>query len=303
MTQVGCPQYSLKYYREDLYKLIKFSSPLMPRMSQPREAAENDDRVNEDGKFLSAISRAKSVIYQVGVCNDWDWFCTFTINKEKFDRYDFKPFYKAFTQWIRDYRKKYKCKIEYCLIPEPHQDGAWHLHGFFRGIPDAHLTDFVPGMHPDRLCNKGYKNWGRCSNKFGFCSLGVLRDPIKAAGYVTKYITKDLLKKNRGFGAHLYMCSLGLKRAISLGYVYGEHFDLDRRLSSYGTFCSTGWVKPEDDIPLWVWVDDYLPHGSFDVPIMVETFDEDFVDFVPVQLDFFEEDDLCADYGRWLLPV
>lgn len=81
------------------------------------------------------------------------------------------------------------------------------------------------------MVDGGYLNWAAASDKFGYCSLAVVRNSIGAAFYVSKYITKDLLRLNSSLGAHLYMCSLGLKRAVSLGYVYGQHIDLDKYLS------------------------------------------------------------------------
>lgn len=261
MDIISNPVYGIKLYRDGLYKVVKYFS----RLCRLPSDSESD---KADGKYEQALSRAKSVIYQVAVCNDWDYFCTFTIDPKKFDRYSFSPFYKAFTQWIRDYRKKYLCKIEYCLIPEQHEDGAWHLHGFMRGIPSDHLSSFVPGIHPQRLCNGDYLNWGRCSDKFGFCSLGRIKDPMRCASYVTKYVTKDLLRSNNGYGAHLYMCSIGLRRAVSLGYVCSSSAFLDRFISYVGKFCGSGWacgVSWRDMFPLIdIWKIPELPYPEID---------------------------------------
>lgn len=291
----GFPQYSVKFYRDDLYKVIKFNKPLVPRLKDS-PASDVEDPQSSDDKLINNVIRARGVIQQVALCNDWPFFCTFTIDKEKYDRYDFPAFYKAFTQWIRDYRKKYKCRIEYCFVPETHGDGAWHLHGFIKGIPDSHITNFVRFKHPRKLVDGGYLNWAAASDKFGYCSLAVVRNSIGAAFYVSKYITKDLLRLNSSLGSHLYMCSLGLKRAVSLGYVYGQYIGLDKYLSSLGTFCSTGWVKPQDDIPLWIWIDDFIPHDTFTIPDqeMEHDCEEPFLEFVGIQLDLFEEGELCA---------
>lgn len=288
MTVTGLnPTYSIKYFRPGMYKVVKFHRGFAPHLPSDREVLE--ERGEEGGKYSQSISRAKSVIYQVGICNDWDWFVNFTIDPKKFDRYSFRPFYKVFTQWLRDYRKKYHCKIEYLLVPELHKDGAWHLHGFMRGIPEDHLSAFVPGIHPQKLIDGGFVNWGHYGKKFGFCSLGRLKDPVKAAGYVTKYITKDLLESNNRFGAHLYFCSIGLCRARSLGYIYGAYLALDRYLDHHGTFCSTGWVR---NVP-W----HFFATFDIDIPVMpdplasfVSAFDlpDDEV-FVDLTSDQFEQ--------------
>ena len=271
MTQVGCyPTYSVKYYRDGLYKLIKFKNGLCPRL--PDDSKVLDEDRGEEGKFAQSVSRAKSVIYQVAVCNDWDWFVTLTISPDKFDRYDFKGFYKSFSQWIRDYRKKYRCKIEYALIPELHADGAWHLHGFMRGIPADHVSGFISGLHPQSLIDAGYQNWGLYSARFGFCSLGRLRDQMACAAYATKYITKDLLHSNNTMGAHLYMCSLGLKRAVRMGFIYGAELALDRFLSCDCQFVSSGWVR---DVPWDFFLDWLSPDEVFQVPVLIDYVDSD----------------------------
>lgn len=282
MTDFGLsPNYSIKFYRDDLYKVIRFNSPRGLKLS----SVDKPDKESEDDKFASSIARAKSVIQQVALCNDWDWFVTFTVDRTKYNRYMFKPFYKSFSQWIRDYRKKYGCRIEYLLIPEQHKDGAWHIHGLVRGIPSDHITPFVPGIHPQDLINKGYMNWGRYAMKFGFSSLAPVRDPVKVAFYVTKYITKDLLRSNNSFGAHLYMCSIGLRRAISMGYVYGRYIGLDKYISTNGSFCDCGWANVED----WTYFLDYLPvDDSFGSP-----------DYLPYSEDSFIE--IVSDYEQMTL--
>ena len=111
MTVSGLnPTYSIKYFRPGMYKVVKFHRGFAPHLPSDREVLE--ERGEEGGKYSQAISRAKSVIYQVAVCNDWEWFVNFTIDPKKYDRYSFGPFYKKFTQWLRDYRKKYGCKIK-----------------------------------------------------------------------------------------------------------------------------------------------------------------------------------------------
>ena len=124
----------------------------------------------------------------------------------------------------------------HCYVVEEIQS---YLHQADKG---DHLSKFIPGIHPQKLIDKGYMNGGRGGAKFGFCSLGPIGDPLKVAGYVTKYITKDLLESNNRFGAHLYFCSIGLRRAQSLGYVYGSYLALDRYLNHHGQFCDVGWA-------------------------------------------------------------
>lgn len=250
------PNYSVKFYRDGLYKLVRFHRSLVPHLPDDSSVVGRDreDKASDE-KFLSALSRARSVVLQIALCNEWDYFFTGTLDAAKWDRHSLDTFYAAFSQWIRDQRKKYSCKIQYCFIPELHKDGAWHIHGFLRGLPESQLMPFVRGVHPLKLVEHGFLNWPGYERKFGFCSLGRIRDGIGAAFYVTKYITKDVCGSSFELGSHIYRASIGLNRAVSLGYVFGRYADLDSRISHVGEFCDTAWI---DDVSWSFWLP-FLP--------------------------------------------
>lgn len=65
---VLAPRYSVKFYREGVYELIRFKRALSPHLPPKREEGES---IPEE-KFSQAICRARSVIFQVAFCNDWD---------------------------------------------------------------------------------------------------------------------------------------------------------------------------------------------------------------------------------------
>lgn len=263
MTDLGIgPNYSVKFYRDGFYKLVRYNRPLVPHLPGDFDPLDDghEDR-GQEGKFSQSLSRARSVITQVVICNDWQYFATFTIDRSKYDRYNLPAFYKAFTQWIRDQRKKYGIKLQYAFVPELHEDGAWHLHGVVRGLPDDMVCPFVRGFHPKKLVDGGFLNWPAYANKFGFCSLAPIRDPVAVGFYVTKYISKDMERSVCDFGAHTYYCSIGLNRAVPMGYVYGRFAVLDCFLSYSGEFCSTGFVS---DVDWSFWCRYILPDSEFD---------------------------------------
>lgn len=175
-----------------------------------------------DEKLLCNLSRTKSTIYELAMCNEWDFFCTFTLDKTKYDRYNLAKFRIDFTQMIRDLRKKYSCDISYLLIPERHKDGAWHMHGFITGIPSCELRVFtLQEKLPKYITNKLNQNvsvfeWLSYRQKFGFCDLEKIRDKNRCSSYVTKYITKDLLESVKELNHKAYYCSQGLKRAVEI---------------------------------------------------------------------------------------
>lgn len=283
------PSYSVKYYRDGFYKLIRFNGCCAPRLPDDSDLTENREEQSSSGKLSQALSRARSVVFQLALCNDWDYFFTGTIDRTKFNRYDLSVFYAAFSQWIRDQRKKYSCRIQYVLIPEMHKDGAWHLHGFVRGIPCSMISDFVPGVHPQALIDSGFKNWPAYSDKFGFCSLASIQDAVGCAHYVTKYITKDMASSVSDFGAHTYYCSIGLNRAVPLGFIFQRDAVLDGYISCVNEFCGTGYVTGVD----WSF---WLPYLGVDEIMQPISYPEDPVPvltnipFEELQLSLFDLD-------------
>ncbi|MBR2027824.1 MAG: hypothetical protein IKA10_02385 [Oscillospiraceae bacterium] len=206
----------LKQYGDVQFSIVQL--PFVRNSGFEIENFKSKNSVNEK-KLNNNITRAKSTVRELGFCNDWEYFFTFTINKQFYDRYNLKDFKKVLTQWIRDYRKKHNVSIKYLIIPERHQDGAWHFHGFIYGLPVSHLKQFKIGDQMGaKLAEKVQKgdivyNWVPYQNKFGFCSLEPIRDKVKAVNYITKYISKGFDASVSELGAHLYFASQSLTRA------------------------------------------------------------------------------------------
>lgn len=175
-----------------------------------------------DEKLENNIIRARSKIFEYSICNPWEWFCTFTIDKTKYNRYDLENYHKNLAQFIRDYNKKNSLDIKYLFIPETHKDGAWHEHGFLMGLPVDQLEAFNLQMKLPKYIrgklkeNQEVYNWCGYAEKFGFCDLEPIRNHEACSKYVTKYISKNLATSVKGVNAHLYYCSKGLNVAETI---------------------------------------------------------------------------------------
>ena len=202
----------LKKYGDSSYKFTLHRYLRQPGFEPEKKKCE---KVN-DSKLDCNISRARAKVFEYALCNPWDWFVNLTLSKEKYDRYDLSKYISDLTQWLRDYRKRHCIKVSYLFIPEHHKDMAWHIHGFLMGLPADHLTEFIPGVHPQKLIDAGYLNWEAYSNKFGYVSVGKVKNREASAKYITKYISKDMAKNNKDIGAHLYYCSNGLQKAVEM---------------------------------------------------------------------------------------
>lgn len=166
------------------------------------------------GRFENNVYRARRTVRDLLLCNEFDYFGTFTLDEGKRDRFDIGEFKRSFCAWLKAYSRYHGCRVQYVLVPEQHANGAWHMHGVFRGLPDGALTPFVKGKHPRKLVEGGFLNWSAYADKFGFCSFGAIRDKERVASYVSAYVTKALTGDALDKGSHLFMASKGLNRPV-----------------------------------------------------------------------------------------
>ena len=246
--EIVSPDYAIVRFTDEIYKIVRFNrsngSPFLGRSERPQKSPEEK---NEE-KLSASLSRTRRVIMEYGLCNRWDYFMTCTQDANKRDRHDLKQFRNDLEQFVRDCRKRYGQKVQVVLIPEKHKDGAWHMHGLISGLPAAVLSDFDPAVHPLKICNRGFKNWQDYADRFGFCSLSPIKDPVRVGMYITKYVTKDLCQRKGELGSHLYFSSQGLMRAQKVSEVIGNCSELNSFLTHHYQFVSTGLTKPSDGL-------------------------------------------------------
>lgn len=184
-----------------------------------RDYTRKGEAGNEE-KLPENVRRAKSKAFELALCNEFTYFCTLTFSQELVkDRYDLEGCMKSFCKWLNNYNnRRDSAAVRYLLIPEPHQDGAWHLHGLLSGIPEADLREFRQDEHlPDHIRKelaKGHQvlQWLPYDKKFGYCTLSPIRSTDAVSKYITKYVTKELDSSVKELNAHLYYRSQGLKQ-------------------------------------------------------------------------------------------
>lgn len=223
----------LKRYNKTKYKLTVHRVIRKKGLEVPK--IKPKCTVNTE-KLENNISRAKSKIYEYSLCNEFDYFVTLTIDPQKLDRGDLPTYIKKLTQFFRNYGINHNTKIQYVLIPERHKDGAWHLHGLIKGILKKHL----------RKNENNYLEWRQYTEKFGYMSLGKVRNQEAVSKYITKYVTKDMTNTIKKLGAKSYYCSRGLKKAVEIkrgrlrddflfqfenDYIKTSTFDIDDNVS------------------------------------------------------------------------
>lgn len=146
-----------------------------------------------------SISRTKSKILELILCNDFEYFFTQTISpSSSLSRFDCDSIVKKVAEKF-NYMKKNCNKLLYMFVAEKHKDGAIHLHGVLT-LDEKFLY----------LNENGYFSIKNL-DKLGFNSLSKIRNKQATAFYMTKYITKDMVKNSHN---QRYFCSKGLKHYI-----------------------------------------------------------------------------------------
>lgn len=192
----------LKKYGNQLLKITNLKGVRNPGFEIDRNFSLRGS-VNDE-KLDCNISRARQKVYEYAYCNDFDWFVTLTINEKKYDRSDLKGYYRDFSQFLRNYKRIHQVDIQYLFIPELHSDGkSWHMHGFIKGLPESHIVKN----------DNGYWDWIPYRDRFGWISLDHIKDRGRCAGYITKYISKNLSDCVKELNARMYYSSRGLKTA------------------------------------------------------------------------------------------
>lgn len=210
------------HYADDIYKLVVCSRVRKSgyeladgcRTFTPKGQAGNEEKLPQN------VRRGKSMVFELAICNPWEYFVTLTFSPEKVaDRYDLNACMKSFHKWLNNYNSRHPgAKVQYLLIPERHKDGAWHFHGFMSGIPADGLRAFTLKEKLPRAIRKELKKghdilqWTDYDKKFGYCTLSPIRNKLAVSKYATKYITKELDDSIKALNAHMYYRSKGLAR-------------------------------------------------------------------------------------------
>lgn len=245
LPELVSADYNIYSYARGIFKVVHFKFTA-PRLGPgPREKHEK-----YDNKLDASLSRARRTVLELALCNEWDYFCTFTLSQDKFDRFDLGAWCKSFTQWMRDQRKK-GYDIAYVLVPERHANGAWHAHGLMKG--NMPLITFREERKqgrvlPDNLVFNGWMDWPAYRDKFGFCSFDYVKDPVRCGFYVTKYLIKDIGRNVTDLGKHLYLSSQKLNRAEFHTDIYGHCGEMDKFLTNHYDFCDTGLTHVKDGL-------------------------------------------------------
>ncbi len=216
---------TLKQYREDYYRITLHKQ--IRRAGY--EAIDGDgakgkkNTAGNERKLSESLSRTRAAIFELALCNPWEWFVTLTLNPEYHDRKDLKTYKKKLSAFLKNYNRLHNTAVKYLLIPELHHDKiSWHMHGLMMGLPEGHLEAFneeeklpIQILIELKRGNQIYR-WPAYEKAFGYITISKIRSGEAVSKYITKYITKALNGTRIDLNDHLYYCSQGLKRGKKL---------------------------------------------------------------------------------------
>lgn len=190
------PEIRLYQYSYNRYKLVLIK---YKREKGYEELDKKDNllyKEDNSNSEESSLSRTKRNIKEIALCNDFDYFATFTLSSKSCDRFSLQAVQELMHKSFKAYKRKYK-DFRYIFITEKHKDGAFHFHGLVKGLKDLYTND------------NGYLS-SYFFNKLGFNSFSKIKDYERTCNYICKYITKDCIKNENN---QVYFRSKGLKKA------------------------------------------------------------------------------------------
>lgn len=157
-----------------------------------------------------ALRRTKQTIYDLAFANDWQYFLTVTFDSKKVDRHNYDDVVKKYSKLLNNLKQRHFQEMEYVMVPERHQDGAYHFHGLVKGVPRNAFQDAINPLSGKKIKQGGLQLYNCSKFNLGHNTFSVIQDSEKASTYLSKYITKTLVDELKG--KKKYWSSRGLAK-------------------------------------------------------------------------------------------
>jgi len=217
----------LKFYPDGRHQLVVSTKDVF--LEEGWERVEDFEKVSKPQKkggevFQNSVLRASKKVFDIARMNQFDYFITWTLDKEKIDRYDPGEVSKKLKKFLNN--KVNRNDLKYLIIPEYHQDGAIHMHGLISG----NLSLVESG----KQTQSGQTIYNMPQWSYGWSTAIALDNNVGAiARYITKYISKDFRKI---FGNFYYAGGKGLEREPpSQLYDINYHEINEKEYTKFGT--------------------------------------------------------------------
>jgi len=138
----------------------------------------------------NSIYKTKQKIFDYALHNDFNYFFTLTYNPARTNSFNYDLSKSKLMNWL-DRQKKLFPDLKYLYVPEYHKSGRIHFHLLI----DNYYGELKDSKHTTK---KGYKIYNITDWKHGHSTATKTDGNNPAlATYLTKYITKDLIKQQK----------------------------------------------------------------------------------------------------------
>lgn len=199
-------QHKITICSKPIFKVDEYMESVDFTESEPKPKDMSNEVRND------SMKRAKERIFDIAMCNQFDYFITWTLNPELINRYDAKEVSQKLKKFLNN--RVQRNGARYLVIPEHHKDGAIHMHGLLSGD-----FDMVDSGHQTK---DGKVIWNMPQWSLGYSTaIGLDGSQLAVSKYITKYVTKEFRKI---FGSFYYAGGHGLVRSPEVR-VYDSDYD------------------------------------------------------------------------------
>lgn len=179
------PIYCYEYHDKIKMNVVHIGK-VEDRTSRPLRRKKTSEKPSYENQ---SVRRACSKIREYVDCGNFAYFCSFTFSARGFDRYDIS----ACRKYITNYFTRSFPECSWLLVPELHEDGAIHFHGFFSHEIEKYLVfgfySFTKKSHK-RVDHYYSKDINEVLGRNDF----QLLDSVSARKYYTAYVIKYVSK-------------------------------------------------------------------------------------------------------------
>lgn len=195
--RIGYSNGNVKLYVSDsriIYRLYPFDI-ITERDQQNRQRSKNSHSTSP-GKRKINLHNKKIALIGYGLCNDWQYFFTGTVDPKEYDASDFNTVSSLISSAFSKMHRKNR-EVKYCFILEQHQNGNFHAHGFCN-LPFDMVAPYSCYVQRDGYVVKPSKSKflqfsiKQCYYKLGLNVISPIESKNSVADYCSKYIIKDI---------------------------------------------------------------------------------------------------------------
>lgn len=137
-------------YGNNNFRLVRVKNCRKPGFEEINKKEKQFIDVNSEEVKRCSLSRTRRNIRELALCNDFEYFVTFTVNSELCDRYSLDDVQDRITKIFKKIKRNNN-DFAYLIITEKHKNGAFHFHGLVKCFPEDDLYVNSNGYFCSRL--------------------------------------------------------------------------------------------------------------------------------------------------------